>query len=432
MIPQRYPAPGASALFADSAKLEHWRKITDLYAHQLIEDTFLSENTAESLHQELDDRRTPSPEAVATRELDTGHDVVAFLALYTQGMSERLRPYIHHGLTSSDLVEYGLHQTCAQHATHMSSRINTLMVEMARWDDQGPLIRPGRTHGQIADHTTFNHQLKVHRLAMRDLRSDFWEVAERIAVIKSPGPTGWPDGDIARYQRAAKVADVLNRDIVLATQVVHRDRLLQWATVYLRLACALENLALLVRLGARAEVREVAEGAARVGSSAMPHKQNPIDSEKVCGLARVARGYFTAISEDVALWEDRDLTNSSLERIAVPGLAATLEHMVTTMEAVMAALQVDGVWMSNNAQDPRTKTNIMQTAAQDVLGLGPVEAASLVRKGIDEDRLVTGLWQENVFDLIFKQYGRDLAKEWDGLVDIRFRARFKVGVKEGS
>src|SRR5690606_41067664 len=119
-------------------------------------------------------------------------------------------------------------------------------------------------------------------------------------------------------------------------------------------------------LGCRSEIDEFSEGMAanRQGSSAMPGKKNPIDSEKICGLARVARGYFASISEVSNLWEDRDLSNSSTERIAIPGLAATVEHMTNTAIGVAQGLIIHTDRIEANAADPRTTTNAQQATAQ--------------------------------------------------------------------
>lgn len=420
MTHSRYPAPAAASLFSDLYKIDLWRKITDEYAHQYIDEI---DSEAVELHEELQNLKTPSPEAVKTREQETGHDVVAFLQLHTEGMSDELSPYVHVGLTSSDLVEYALHQQASDHAQHMGVQINLFLdYALARWQFEST-IRPGRTHGQIADHTSWSHQMMVHHRAFEDIRNSMWEQTDRMKVIKTPGPTGWVVGsEVARTVRGSAVALAFGSTLVPATQVVHRDRLLAWACQYLRLACALENLALLVRLGARADVAEVREGASRIGSSAMPHKQNPIDSEKVCGLARVARGYFHAISEDVALWEDRDLTNSSLERVAVPGLASTVEHMLITMDKVMRNLIVDAPRMRGNATSPRTMTNIMQTAAQDMLELGPIEAGDLIRQGIAEYPEMPEAWISTIV-VIMEKEGMD-GEGWRSEVRRRFHARF--------
>lgn len=165
-------------------------------------------------------------------------------------------------------------------------------------------------------------------------------------------------------------------------QIIPRDFLTGWASDYLRLASFLEGLANFVRLGSRSEINELREGktGTRQGSSAMPGKENPIDSEKVVGLARIARGYHLALSEvSGSLWEERDLSNSSTERIAVPGLAATVEHMLETMLNVVVHLQINVSNMNRNARDPRCVTNLLQTQEQSK-GLDPIAASKKVKE----------------------------------------------------
>lgn len=421
MIPARYPAPGAVHAFSDTLKFYNWRRITDSYAHHLIEDV-APDDQIEALHRAIEATTTPTPEMIGEYEQELGHDVVAFLAAYTSKLPDEVGPYIHRSMTSSDLVEFGLFQSLAQHSTIMSANVAKLISGgMSRWKE-GKTIRAGRTHGQLSDHTTWGHQMHVQRETMREIRTALADFEIRSMVVKMPGPTGWPDANPDLVIRGARVADELNCYVSVATQVINRDLLLQWACLYLRLAAACENLALQVRLASRADVAEVREGARRIGSSAMPHKYNPIDSEKVCGMARVARGCFTAISEDIALWEDRDLTNSSLERIAVPELAAVVEHMVATMSKVMDALIVDTNRMQANATDPRTFTNVMQVVAQDLFGLGPVEASALIRVGISKNPEFPGMWMDDIMETINdKEFDADA---WMHEVNRRVRARF--------
>jgi adenylosuccinate lyase len=423
MIPNRYPAPQAKDIFSDQTRFGHWKDITDAYAGRAIDSSMPgSPVRAGVLISKMVATNAPTPAMVGEFEQELGHDVVAFLAAYCTKLPSEIGEYIHDGLTSSDLVEFGLFQQIGDHASAMASLVNALDgILLTQWEAQST-IRAGRTHGQIADHTSWEHQMYVICASLRRIRAEMSDLAEDCNLVKFAGPTGWPGAMPAIHERGRVVADLLDCEYEIATQVISRDRLLAWAALYLRLSSSLENLALQIRLAARADVAEVREGAKRVGSSAMPHKHNPIDSEKVCGLARVARGYFMAISEDCALWEDRDLTNSSLERIAVPGLASTIEHMLITMVNVMNNLQVDHHRMHGNATDYRTRTNIMQVAAQRLFHLSPVDASALVRLGISKDPAFYDNWQHNVFETL-KDRGYD-AQAWDIEVDRMFRDRF--------
>lgn len=378
MIPERYFAPSARTIFDDNQKVRRWFNITTDYMRDAIHtDKSIDVDESISLDDRVRDVKCPDAAAVATRETVTGHDVVAFLSLVEQDCPPALLRYLHYGLTSSDLVDNGHFQAMWRHATVMWEHTRDLQVALKRWENMAT-PRAGRTHGQIADVTSWGYQMWVQYAVFDDIERDL-EILTRQTPLKSAGPTG---RSVLRPRAAQRIGQLSEQLVVPSTQVIPRDHQLRWACVYLRLACAYENLALQVRLAARSEVGEVREGASRVGSSAMPHKKNPIDSEKVCGMARLARGYVLALSEGVALWEDRDLTNSAMERVAVADLAATVEHMAITMTKVITDLQVDYGKMRDTAKQPETMSNVLQSLAQKHFGIGPVRAGELVRNHV--------------------------------------------------
>lgn len=370
MIADRYSTPSADAAFNREAQIDHWLFITKAYAVHAAEE--VNDYVASSRIKKI---KPPTPEAVATREIATGHEVVAFLSLLEDQYPEEAK-YLHQGLTSSDLVEHALNEGLERHSRSMNADITRLQSALRALPD---VKRLARTHGQVGYLTNLHAEFGVTDEVLQSLRT---QIRQFPRLLKAPGPTG-VYSPVAF--RGFSVGADLNRRLIPSTQVVHRDHLLSWATIYLRLACALENLALQVRLGARSDVGELAEGAAadRAGSSAMPHKRNPIASEKVCGLARVARGYFLTISEGVALWESRDLTNSAPERVAVPGLAGVVEHMLATMVKVMEELVVFENQMAENiVSHPEHSSYLAQYINQTVLNMGPVEASEFVRESM--------------------------------------------------
>lgn len=400
----RYPAPNANVAFSEETKLQHWRTITDHYAVASMEE--LGDDT-EALTDQLVAIPTPTPAQVRTREKQTGHDVVAFLSVYTQDMPDTLKRHIHRGLTSSDLVDYGHFYAMHTHACDMGLLMEDLMALLESFGMQNT-VRVGRTHGQIAAPTSLAHQFRVWSYALSWVTDDMHEI-RRKPLIKSPGPTGNPMSTITRHK---KVEKTIGGYIVPSTQIIPRTYQLEWAAVYLRLVTVLENLALLVRLGSRSEVDELREGAAmtRVGSSSMPHKRNPIDSEKVCGLARVARGYFSTIAESVAFWEDRDLTNSSVERIVIPDFAATVEHMLVTMINVLNNLQVT----PNRAllMKSATWTALAQSLLQEHACLGPIEASEVVRSLDFRPDSHAYVLQQVVYNWLTDNRSTEVAEAW--------------------
>jgi adenylosuccinate lyase len=420
MIPARYDAPRAQEIFSDVQKYIYWKEITDAYATAYAEELMSQQSDVDQLKDILADTGQPSTTMVAEYEAEYGHDVVAFLRAYCTKLPDAVGYLIHDGLTSSDLVDYGLFQMTTDHAIFIERQMRPLCQYITPQGAQH--IRPGRTHGQVADHTSWEHQLWVHHRVLGEICATIANLKDYGMVVKYPGPTGWPTADLNLFKRAGRVADQLSCELIPGTQIIHRDRLLEWAVAYLRLACALENLAQLVRAGARAEIAEVAEGATRVGSSSVPHKRNPIDCEKVCGMARVARGYVQVIAESVATWDDRDISNSSVERIAVPGLAAVVEHMLNTMIKVMGNIQLDPQVMEAHAASPYALTHIMQVVVQRQLKINPVEAGEFVRKAIEGQ--MPGFWQTAVAEAIpTKGGGKAFKDSVTEILDERFGGR---------
>lgn len=367
MIADRYPTPFTDDAFGRQQQIDNWMFISKQYAIKAAEEAGDSAAAARIR------KWTPtSPQSVAEYEKHTGHEVVAFLQIMEERNPEEAR-YLHVGLTSSDLVEYALCAGMEQHSRDINATILVLQTALRELPD---VRRLSRTHGQVGYVTTTGAEFSVVDETLQGLRT---QIRLFPRVLKIPGPSG----AMSPIEfRGFSVASDLDRRAVRGTQILHRDHVLAWASIYLRLACVLENLALQIRLGARTDVGEFREGAAdsRSGSSAMPHKKNPIDSEKVCGLARVARGYFGALAEGVALWESRDLSNSSAERVAVYGLAGVVEHMLATTLKVTQNLVINENRMSDNVErHMEWRTHLAQYALQVGAGFGPVEASQFVR-----------------------------------------------------
>lgn len=391
----RYPADVAWHTFHPDNTIRLWADITCKYAAPLLE--------TDAQHAALKNAAVPSALAVRTAEGTFGHEVVAFLHLFTMRLPDDVKRHIHVGLTSSDLVDYALFRQMRDHARDMAGAIRTLRdVLNESGKDLGP--RAGRTHGQLAAPTSWNHQMRVIAAVLNDLANEINKYAND-HFMKWPGPTGHTPPRIQWLDRVW---------LVPSTQVVPRDYVLRWAALYLRLSCQLENLALQVRLASRSDVREVREGATdeRVGSSSMPTKKNPISSEKVCGLARVVRGQFMALAEEVALWEDRDLTNSSTERITIPDMAATVEHMLTTMLKVTEQLVFNEGRMHHTFAKAVVHVAAAQSLLQTEVGMGPVEAGDLIRSAGPVDGQGFHYLRQVVWNRVRIDFGAEAADRW--------------------
>lgn len=291
----------------------------------------------------------PTDAELAEAEHSFGHDVVAFLYLWTLNMTDEAASVVHAGLTSSDLVDNALFTQIrdASHVIHQGmNALNQTLIQLA--NRHKDTVRIGRTHGQQAEPTTFGWRFVVWQNTLSYLRCEAYSaVVDALRVFKSAGAVGKPTllGDAV----AQAAAQQFGLPYLASTQVIPRQRLITWAGWMVAVASLLEEIALEIRLSARTEVGELQEGATvrRAGSSAMPHKRNPIQSERISGLARVVRSNFGAIAETAGnLHNERDISNSSVERIVIPDTCHLVTFMLREMLEILDELHVDTHIMS--------------------------------------------------------------------------------------
>ncbi|RSM63688.1 adenylosuccinate lyase [Amycolatopsis sp. WAC 01376] len=295
------------------------------------------------------DAPTPAAADVKAAEAQTKHDVVAFLDAWTKTMPDEAACWVHRGLTSSDIVDTGLALQLTAASDILLERTADLVRTLAKHAiEHRNTSRVGRTHGMHAVPDTWGHRVADLALAADRARKRLTRAREEIAKAKVSGPTGTYTHVSQEVERHA--AHLLGLEPVdVATQVVMRDRLSEWICALALLATVCETFALEIRHGQRTEVDELAEGftSGQVGSSAMPHKRNPITAEKICGLARVARSYVVPVMEGIALWHERDISHSSVERICLPDAAAVVEHILLSSTSLAKELVVKTTQMSD-------------------------------------------------------------------------------------
>jgi adenylosuccinate lyase len=271
----------------------------------------------------------------------TNHDVAAFV----QGVAEPIGPagrWIHFGLTSSDLLDTGLAVQMRGACDVLLGKVEALMAAVKRRALQHrDTICIGRTHGVHAEPTTFGHKLAVWAFELDRDRERLRRARDAVGVGKVSGVVGtYAEVDPAVEEYVC--AQLGLRPAEAATQIVQRDIHAEFAWALAVTAATLEKMALEVRHLARTEVREVEEpfGRGQKGSSAMPHKRNPVLSERICGLARVVRANLQAALEDVALWHERDISHSSVERVILPDSSIALDYMLHLATRVVEGLRV--------------------------------------------------------------------------------------------
>jgi adenylosuccinate lyase len=274
------------------------------------------------------ERASFSVEAVEERERTTGHDVAAFVDVVAQSVGEEGR-WIHYGLTSSDVLDTGLAVQLGEAGTIVTggaSEYRDSLIKRAL--EHRDTITVGRTHGVHAEPTTFGLRLASFAFEADRNLARLRRAFEGAAVGKLSGAVGTYASVPPAIEEQVMRALGLSAEPI-STQVVPRDRHAEVVQAIALAGAGLERFATEIRNLQRTEVREVEEpfGAGQKGSSAMPHKRNPILSERICGLARVLRGYAQTAVENVALWHERDISHSGAERVILPDATILLDYM---------------------------------------------------------------------------------------------------------
>ncbi len=287
--------------------------------------------------------------AVDARERVTDHDLAAFVDVVQAAIGPPAGNWVHYGLTSSDVVDTALCATLARAADLLVAANNRLVAALhARALEFRDTPMAGRTHGMHAEPTTFGVKLAHWALQADRDRTRLRTARDTIAVGKLSGAVGTYSNIDPRVE--AQVCAALGLTPVPATQVVARDRHAEYLWACASTAATIEMMATEIRHLQRTEVGEVAEPfrAGQKGSSAMPHKRNPITCERLAGLARVLRGNLGAGLEDVALWHERDISHSSVERIILPDSSLLAYYLLVRMTRVVEGLTVDADRMLEN------------------------------------------------------------------------------------
>jgi adenylosuccinate lyase len=296
-------------------------------------------------------RASFSVEAVEEREKVTDHDVAAFVDVVAESIGPEGR-WIHYGLTSSDVLDTALALQISEAGLILVHGATTLRDALvARALEHRDTLCVGRTHGVHAEPTTFGLRLAGFAFeADRNLKR-LTGAIEGAAVGKLSGAVGtYASVPPAVESRVMEALGLRAEDV--STQVVPRDRHAELLSAIALAGAGVERFATEVRNLQRTEVREVAEpfGAGQKGSSAMPHKRNPIVSERLCGLARVLRGYAQTGLEDVALWHERDISHSGAERVVLPDATILLDYMQHAMARIAEQMTVDAERMRTNLE----------------------------------------------------------------------------------
>jgi adenylosuccinate lyase len=330
-----------AALFTDETRLSTWLEVELLAVEALAAIGKVPHPDAAAVRQ-----RAPKVDAafvtdVEERERVTDHDLAAFVDVLQERIGGPEAVWIHYGLTSSDVVDTAQCVTLVRAADLLVEAAGELLAALiGRSRELIDVPVAGRTHGMQAEPTTFGAKFALWALQVDRDRRRLRDARQAVAVGKLSGAVGTYSNIDPAVE--AYVCRELGLEPVPATQVIARDRHAQYLFACASVGATVESIATEVRLLASSELGEVEEPFAtgQKGSSAMPHKRNPILSERLCGLARVLRGYATAGLEDVTLWHERDISHSSVERIALPDASMLACYLLRKAAGLVSGLVV--------------------------------------------------------------------------------------------
>jgi adenylosuccinate lyase len=360
----RYAPADAATLFSDEARLGRWLEVELLTVEALAKAGVAPQSAAAAVRARAPKVDEGFVEAVAERERATDHDVAAFVDVVQERIGQPEGAWIHFGLTSSDVVDTAQCVALTQAADLLIEAADGLIAALsARARELRAVPVAGRTHGMQAEPTTFGAKFALWALQADRDRQRLVSARRRVAVGKLSGAVGTYSNiepEIETY-----VCRALGLEPVPATQVIARDRHAEYLYACTAAGSTVELIATEIRHLARTEVGEVEEpfGAEQKGSSAMPHKRNPILSERLCGLARVLRGYLVAGLEDVALWHERDISHSSVERVVLPDATALTLYLLRKATGLVSGLVVH----ADRALDNLTNRSLGLVFSQSVL-----------------------------------------------------------------
>ena len=376
---ERYTRPEMGKIWSDENKYEAWLKVEIAATNAWSELGEVPKEDAAKIAQNA----SFTPERVAELEQVTHHDVVAF----TRTVSESLGPekkWVHFGLTSTDVVDtaqgYILKQADAIIRQDLHELKKTIAEKARKYKNT---VEMGRTHGVQAEPTTFG--LKLARW-YAEIKRDI-ERFEHAAKGVESGKISGAVGTFANVPPAVETSVLKQLGLTqqpITSQVLPRDLHAEYIATLALIATSIENWATEIRSLQRSEIHEVEEHfrAGQKGSSAMPHKRNPIGSENLCGMARVLRGHIITAYEDVSLWHERDISHSSAERVILPDTTIGIDYMLNRFNRILTNLDVFPETMLKNMD----KT------------YGLIYSQRLLLKLIDE----AGLSREDAYDMVQK------------------------------
>jgi adenylosuccinate lyase len=343
---EKYTRPDMGRIWSTEHKYACWLRVEIAVAEAWAEEGRIPKEALPAIQEASFDLAR-----IAEIEAETHHDVIAFI----RNLSERVGPdarWIHLGLTSSDIIDTGLALQLVQSVDLLIADVDALLGvlgELTLAYRDAPMI--GRTHNVHAEPITFGFKLAVWYAEMRRHRDRLTTARKEVAAAKISGAVGTHANVLPAIED--RVARELGLEIEpVSTQVVQRDRHASYVLLLALVASSLDKMATELRNLQHTEILEVEEPfrSGQQGSSAMPHKRNPILNERISGLARVIRGYAVPALENVVLWHERDISNSSVERVILPDASTLLDYMLGLLTDILKGMRVRTDRMESNLE----------------------------------------------------------------------------------
>ena len=392
----RYISNEINSIWNDQNRFNTWKLVQEKFVETLEQLNIAEVGVAEKIR-----KAEVTKDEVYKREEITNHDLASFVDILQEKVGEGSN-WIHYGLTSSDVVDTANSILILQSIGIVEESINNLLsILQERAIQEKDTVIIGRTHGVYAEETFLgnifgNWHLEIQRSLKRIESSK-----NNIAIGKLSGPVG--NHSVVTEKMEKLTLEKLDlAPETFANQIVSRDRYAEVISALGILASTYERIATNIRSYQRSEISEMFEAfkEGQKGSSAMPHKKNPIGSERISGLARIVRSYVNTSLENMVLWNERDISNSSVERIILPDAFHLISFMTSELNSIISNLIINYEQINKNLIDAKTKS-----MSQKLL-------SHLVTKGVDRDTAYRKL-QEGIFqDLSFYDLKENLEKEF--------------------
>jgi adenylosuccinate lyase len=375
----RYTLPAMAAVWGDQARFEAMLRVELAVLRALAATAAVPAQAVAAIEA----RARIDVARIAEIELTTDHDVIAFVSQVAESVGDEGR-WLHLGLTSSDVVDSGLALQCRDAGDLLLAELDAMIgVVVDRAREHAATRMMGRTHSVHAEPITFGLKLASWAFELDRARTRLRAATDDLATGKISGPVG-TYAQLGPEVEAAALAELGLRADPVSTQIVQRDRHAAFLATIAVTGGSIERFATEVRNLQHTEIAELQEPfrTGQKGSSAMPHKRNPIAAERLTGLARLLRGYAIAGMEDQALWHERDISHSSVERVALPGATTLLHYMLVRFRGIVDGLVVRADRMAENIERGLGlhASSRLLTALVETGGLSREDAYAIVQR----------------------------------------------------